>query len=196
MGWLIALAALLALAIMPLGLHARYDENGPFAAFVIGPVRLTIYPLKPKQKKKKTPDKPKSDDQQKKKSQGGNISDFLPLLRLVLDFLSGFRKRLRINHLRFRLILAGGDPCDLALNYGKGWAALGNLMPLLEQVFVIKKRDLEIECDFASEQTTIIAGADITIRLWHLLALAISHGPGIIKEYFSIMKIRKGGVNS
>ena len=49
-------------------------------------------------------------------------------------------------------MLGGGDPCDLAINYGKAWAALGNLWSRLEQFFVIKKRDVEIQCDFEASQ--------------------------------------------
>jgi hypothetical protein len=195
MGWLIVLGVLIVLGLMPIGLRVRYDALGPFAAFVIGPVNIRLYPLPPKRKNVKNK-QVAAKSTPKKKSSGGSISDFLPLLKLVLDFLEGFRKRLRINHLRLKLILGGGDPCDLALNYGKGWAVLGNLMPLLERVFVIKKRDLEVECDFTADRTTVIAGADITIRLWHLLVLAITHGPKVLKEYFSVMKIRKGGANT
>ena len=75
-----------------------------------------------------------------KKKKGGSLQDFLPVLDRVLDFLSAFRRKLRIKHLELTLILGGGDPCDLAINYGRGWAALGNLVPLLDQAFVIKNR--------------------------------------------------------
>ena len=44
--------------------------------------------------------------------------------------------------MRLKVVLAGGDPCDLSLNYGRAWIALGNIMPHLERYFVIKKRTL------------------------------------------------------
>ena len=201
-GWLIALVILTLIALVPLGVRIRYDANGPLVVLIIGLFKIRIIPSKPKQKqsteKKNKLDKnentKKKEDE--KKSSGGSLTDFLPLVRIALDFLDGFRRKLRINHLRLKLILGGGDPCDLALNYGKAWAVLGNFMPLLESAFVIKKRDLEVECDFTSEQTTIVAGADLTIRVWRLIALALAHGPKAIKKYLSIMKIRKGGANT
>lgn len=196
MGWLIALVIIILLALIPLGLQVRYDVSGPLAAFIFGPVRIRLYPRPPKEKKDKPAPKKAVEERNSKESSGGSVTDFLPLVRLVLDFLEGFRTRLRINHLHFQLILAGGDPCDLALNYGKAWSALGNLMPLLERAFVIKKRHLEVECDFTADSTTIIAGADLTLRLWQLLALAFTHGIKIVREYFSIMKIRKGGAKT
>ena len=67
-----------------------------------------------------------------------------------------------------KLILASSDPCDLAVNYGRVWTALGNLMPQLDRLFVIKKRDVEALCDFTASETTVIARVDITITLSRL----------------------------
>ena len=64
---------------------------------------------------------------------GGPVTDFLPLVQTALDLLNAFRKKLRINHLYLKLIMASDDPCDLVVNYGKANAAMGNLLPLLER---------------------------------------------------------------
>lgn len=120
------------------------------------------------------------------------MRDFQPFVKLALDLLGDFRRKLRINELYLRLILAGGDPCDLAVNYGRTWAALGNLMPQLERLFVIKKRDVEVECDFTASETLVIARVDMTITLGSVLALAVTYGIRALKEFLS-MKKRKGG---
>ena len=197
MGWLIALGVLILLAILPLGVAARYDSNGPLVKLIAGPVRLTLYPgkkkeksSKPAKKEKKTTAKPGSAGKKKK---GGNYSDFLPLLHLILDFLDALRWKLRVNRLELKLIMAADDPCDLAVNYGKAWAALGNLMPLLESHLVIKKRDLEVECDFTSDTTVIFARVDLSITLGRILSLGVVHGVRILRQYFKIVKMRKGG---
>lgn len=197
MGWLIAFVVLLLVAVMPVGLRVNYDSRGPLAALVVGPFKAQLYPRPKKDKTKRSQKKQTSQKaSDKTKTAGGSVGDFLPLVRLVLDFLKDFRTRLTVDNLRIILILGDTDPCDLALNYGKGWAALGNLMPLLESALVIKKRDLEVACDFTAEKTTVIAGADLTLHIWQLVVLGVTHGPGIIKEYFSIMNKRKGGVNT
>ena len=90
-----------------------------------------------------------------------------------------------------RLILAGDDPCDLAVNYGRIWAAVGNLMPQLERLFVIKKRDIQVECDFTASETCVVAHLDITITLGRLLALALVYGVRVLIEFRSMK--RKGG---
>ena len=89
--------------------------------------------------------------------------------------------------------MAGGDPCDLAINYGKAWAAVGNLMPALERWFVIKKRNVEVECDFTASQTLVTARLDISITLGRLLSLAAVYGIRALKEFLNFKKKRKGG---
>ena len=96
-----------------------------------------------------------------------------------------------MDNLCLRLILAGDDPCDLAVNYGRVWAAASNLMPQLERLFVIKKRDIQVECDFTAEEISVIAHVDITITLGRLLTLAVVYGIRVLFEFLSMK--RKGG---
>ena len=95
-----------------------------------------------------------------------------------------------------KLTLAGGDPCDLAVNYGRAWAALGNLLPLLEQVLVIKKRDLVVACDFTADKTFIYAHVDLTITLGRILSLGVLYGIRVLREFIKIMNKRKGGAKT
>ena len=201
MGWWIALGVIFLLGILPLGVSARYSGEGPLLRVVIGPVRLTLFPRKKKEKKpkpaKKTAEQPKKQEEplpkppqppkqepaMDKKEKGGSL----------LNFLGDFRRKLRVNRLELKLILAGGDPCDLAVNYGRAWTAVGNLMPQLERLFVIKKRDVEVECDFTASETLVIARLDLTITLGRLLGLAIVYGIRALREFLKLQKKRKGG---
>ena len=205
MGWLIALGILVLIAILPVGASVEYDSEGFRAAVIAGFLRIPVFPVKKKEKKtkkvkKKSPEKPKEKKNVKKpepkKKKGGSLLDFLPVLDRVLDFLSAFRRKLRIKHLELILILGGGDPCDLAINYGRGWAALGNLVPLLDQAFVIKKRKLEVECDFLADTTTVIARLDISITIGRIIALLVAWGIPIVWEFLKIINKRKGGAKA
>ena len=98
-----------------------------------------------------------------------------------------------MHRLELKLILGGDDPCDLAENYGKSWAALGNLIPRLEENFVIRKRDMEVECDFTADSTVIFARLDISITLGRLIALGVRYGIRALRAYLKIMNKRKGG---
>ena len=203
MGWMITLGVLTLLAILPLGMRIRYDSSGLFAGVIAGPIGLTLFPRQKKKKKpkpKQKPDAPKAAPEKKKPTaskekpkQGGSLTDFLPLVRLTMDFLGDFRRKLRVNRLEMKLVLAGDDPCDLAVNYGRAWSALGNLMPQLERLFVIRKRDLQVECDFTADHTTIFACLELTITLGRLISLGVGYGIRAVRELMMIQKKRKGG---
>lgn len=203
MGWLIALGIVVLLLILPLGVSAVYDSEGPRVSILAGPVRIPVYPAKkkdkktkPKKDKKKAAPKEKSPQQSKKESKGGSLTDFLPLVRIILDFLTDFRKKLRVKVLELNLVLAGGDPCDLAIQYGKATAALGNLWPRLEELFVIQRRDVKIQCDFEGDKTLITARLDLTITLARVFSVGFRYGVRALKELKKILNKRKGGATT
>lgn len=215
MGWLITGGVLFLLAVLPLGVRIRYDANGLLVRLLLGPVKYTVYPRPKKESKDekkepsrqqqekqpeqpqetlpKPPQPPRQQPPGEKKEKGGNLREFLPLVKAALDFLGDFRRRLRLDNLYLRLILAASDPCDLAVNYGRTWAAVGSLLPVLEQCFVIQKRDVEVECDFTASETLVTARIDITITLGRLLALTAIYGIRALKEFLNLRNKRKGG---
>ena len=198
MGWLITLCVLVGLAVLPLGVRVDYDSAGLRGYILAGLIPVQVYPLKKKDKKKKEkkPEKPKESNSKQKQSQpkqGGSFTQFLPLVKLLFELLGDFRRKLRVNRLELDLILGGGDPCDLAVNYGKACAAMGNLWPRLEEIFAIKKRDVKIQCDFEAAETLVTARLDVTITLGRLLSLGVWHGFRIIREFIRIKNQGKGG---
>lgn len=204
MGWWIALAVLLLLALLPVGVCAGYGEQGGWVRLVLGPVRIRLYPRRKKPEDKQAPDdagsarpaagktektpahkkqKPKADAKKdaekdtKKDAEespsGGSVENLKVLLPAALELLSGLRRRLRVRRLELYVCLAGEDPCDVALNYGRAWAAVGNFMPWLERFFRIGRRDIQIDCDFAAEQTTVRGRVDAVLGLGQLTVLLI-----------------------
>ena len=189
MGWLIFLAILIGLGCLPLGVRLRYDEDGPLAAVLLGRLPIVLYSVpgwlkKLTSREKKTGEnKPKEEKTKKEKPQkaaenpqGGSWKKFLPLVQLGLHFLGDFRRKLRVNRLVLRLTLAGDDPCDLAVNYGRAWAAVGNLLAAMQRAFVIQKRDVEVQCDFLGEETKVVFAMDLTITLGRVLGLLVKYG--------------------
>ena len=223
MGWWITLGILVGLAILPLGASVKYDAEGPLVRLIVGSVKITLFPRPKKPQKEKKPKKAKkapkklepvsekpaetakpepapqaaapAKEEKPKKKSGGPIRDFLPLVRVALDLLNDFRRKLRVDRLEVKLVMAGGDPCDLAVNYGRAWTAIGNLLPRLEKVLVIKKRDIGVECDFTAPETTIYARLDLTITLGRILAIAVVYGFRAIVELLKIKNKRKGGAS-
>lgn len=217
MGWLIALGIIVVLAILPLGASVIYDKSGPLVRIIAGPLKLQVFPMKkkakqdkPKKEKKQEPEQaeePPAEDssdepaKEKKKKppkdpdEGGSILDFLPFVELAFNFLGDFRRKLRIGHLKLHLTMAGGDPCNLAINYGRDNASMAALIAQLERLFVIKHRDVHINCDFMASETTILARLDISITLGRIISLLVCYAVRAVKTYLSIQKKRKGGAN-
>ena len=198
MGWLIALAVIVALSFVPLGISAKFDADGAAVHLIAGVFHIQLVPARKKRKKQPKEarkSEPKQDHKApKQETKGGSLSDFFPLVDAVLEFLGDLLgRKLRVNLLQARIVLAGDDPCDLAVNYGNSWMALGNLVPLLERLFVIKKRDLKVECDFTADKTLVDARIVLTITLGRLVHLAVRHGVRVLREVMKIMKLRKGG---
>lgn len=221
MGWLITLGILFLLAILPLGVSAGYDAGGAEVKVLAGPVRIRLFPRKKKKPKEKgqaaskqsgsTSDKTVSTSKQSastskvpqkdfannpEKKSGGSLTDFLPLIKIALNFLGDFRRKLRVNCLVVKLTLAGDDPCDLAENYGKVWAAIGNLMPRLEKALVIKKREIDVQCDFTASETLVIARLDVTITLGRLICLGVVYGIRALTAFIKLQNKRKGGAKN
>ena len=214
MGWWITLGIVTLLAILPLGVRVLYDVDGAVVKIVLGPVKITVFPRpakekkppkeKPKKPEKKAPSQdeslpqppqPPAQPKPAKQEKGGSLRDFIPFVKLALDFLGDFRRKLRMKELYLRLIMASEDPADLAINYGKTWTAVGNLLPALDRWFVIKKKDVEVECDFTASETKVIARAELTITLGRLLTLVAVYGCRGLKEFIVFRNKRKGGAS-
>lgn len=199
-GWLITAGILFLLAILPLGVSVRYNADGAQVQVTAGPVWFTVFPGKKKEdkpskpKKQKEPKKQKkaSETTEKKQKKGGSMTALMPLVQAALDFLDDFRRKLRVKRLELKVIMAGDDPAELAINYGRAWAGIGNLFPLLERVFVIRKRNVAVECDFTAQETTVLARLEISITFGRLLYLVVRYG---VRGMMILQKTRKGGAS-
>lgn len=201
MGWLIALGIIILLAILPLGVRILYNAEGLFVWICIGPIKLLWFPdteekdEEEKEKTKKTiymaAGKQRKVNTENKT--GGLLTDFIDIVKAYLMLLRLLRPKVRIKRLEMNLVMASDDPCDLAVNYGKAWAIVGNLIPLLESALVIKKRDIQVGCDFEASQTRIYARADIKIMLYRLIGVVFTYVYRLVKQYSNVKNSGKDG---
>ena len=179
---LVLLSIVLVAIFLPMGIRLRYQKEGLTLKLVIGPLYLTLVPRK-KRRKKKPKKKPKEKklgtDAQKPK--GGKLSDLMDYLPWIFELIGHFRRRLLMRKLTLLINLAGDDPCDLALLYGKANGALGVVIPLLEKPFRIRKRDIQVYCDFLAEKTEIYLDLDIVACPARLLVLSLRYGYKFLK---------------
>lgn len=199
---LLALAALAAAVLLaPVGIRLRYDGAGLAAWALLGPVGICLFPgkkTKPTKSRKKAkaasppkgrqPDKPSAPG----KPLGGSLAGLKAYLPTAKAMLGAVRRRLTVRRLTVLVNLAGDDPCDLAVNYGRTWGALGSGLALLEGAFRIRQRRVEVACDFAGEETRIYGELVIVACPARLLAVAIRYGWQLLKIYWNQ---KKGGAD-
>ncbi len=202
-GWLIALGVvciLLLIPLIPVGISAVYNYSGLSLTAHLGFLRFELGKENSRLKDILEPIvqeevKVFKETVKKKVNQesGGKLSDFLPLLDAVWKLLGDLRRKIRVKRLDLNLILAGEDPCALALNYGKAWTAVGNLMPLLERIFVIKKRNIQVSCDFTGDVTRVYTKLWFTMPLGKFFSLLVKYGVPLRREYDNFLNSSEGG---
>lgn len=184
-GWAvfgIVLAVFVLIGCIPVGVDASYRENGLALRLKIWLFRVQVLPAKEKKKKpkpkaKKPAAKKPDAKPEKPKKQGSmpklTLSDILALADLACDTLGNLRRKLRVEVLVLHVTLDGSDPAKAAMLYGRVWAALGALTPKLEQLFVIKKRDIQPILDYNEKEMKLDAQLVLTITIGRAICLAL-----------------------
>ena len=177
----IVLAVLILLALLRLGVFARYSEEGFNLRIIAGPLRFTVIPKKPKKKgkEKKPKKKKKKEEKPPKEKKGGPIELLKKYVPPVIDTMGRLRRKLRIDMLTVHFTSAAEDPFDAAMNFGRISAAEGALIPLLENTFNIKRRDIGTSISFDGGGDKIYLEAKLTLALWEIIYIACGMLPAL-----------------
>lgn len=199
-GWVvlgIVLAVFVLIGCIPVGVDARYHENALALRLKIGFFTMQVLPAKPK-KKKAAPKKEKSAPKNaaakpakpKKQFQMPKLTlqDILALADLACDTLGNLRRKLRVEVLVLHVTLGGSDPAKAAILYGRAWALIGMLNPKLEQLFVIKKRDIQPVLDYNEKEMKVDAHLALTITIGRAVSLAARAGVRFLKLWLNKKK--------
>ena len=195
MSWLVAAVVLLGIGLLPISFNFQFDDNGFFLWLRILFFRVKLLPVEKKKSGKSMKSATKSAKSVKAQKNGGKLKKFLPYMENIFDLLADIPHRFTVRKLEAALILADSDPCDLAVNYGRTWAVLGNLMPRLESLFRIRKRELNVECDFAGDETKVYFNMDIGLSVGRLLVMVLFHGSRFWRKYITIMNNERAESN-
>lgn len=179
--FLILLGVAVFLLLLPVGIRVRYHEGVLKLWYCFGPLRFSGVPgkkaeqPKPKQNDRSGIHKVVDEHVQANRTDDSPLGNFLAQIKTVLGLFWALKPKLKIKRLEIKLHLAGEDPCAVALLYGGAWAALGALVPLLEEAFILKKRDLDVDCRFDGGSTTVDARLDLTVGLGRLLYILLRY---------------------
>jgi len=189
---LLVLAILFLIGCIPVGVDAAYRDTGPAVNLMIGPVGLQLIPKKKKKKKKKKQqtEKPKEKGKGKSAILSGGVDGLLALLELLSETLGDLRRKLVVKELTMTLTVGGRDAASAASSYGKAWALIGGITPVLENLFVVKKRDIHPVLDYNEKSIKVDARILLTITIGRALGLLLTAG----LKFLKIMKDNKKAV--
>lgn len=147
-----------------------------------------------KQTEKSAPEKPKPKKKAEKKPRAKiNREQILYSLETLPPILGRALKRtgrrLRLTPLKVHLLVAGPDPADTALLYGRLEAALGAALPALHRLVRIKDQDVRLFLDFQREQMDLIADVGLSLRPWDLVSVGLRAGGSLLKWYLRFRKL-------
>ena len=199
-GWFvlgIVLAVFVLIGCIPVGVDASYHENALALQLKIGLFTMQVLPAKPKKKKavsskkKSAAKKPDAKPVRTKKQLQMpklTLQDILALADLACDTLGNLRRKLRVEVLVLHVTLGGSDPAKAAILYGRAWALIGMLNPKLEQLFVIKKRDIQPILDYNEKEMKVDAHLALTITIGRAISLAGRAGVRFLKLWLNKKK--------
>lgn len=190
------LLLLVVLLLLPAQVRFRYDQ-GELALWVrFGPVKLQLFP--PEEKKEEPEKKPKKKAKPKKekpKKPKGKINReqilySLETLPPILGrALRRTGRRLRFAPLKIHLLVAGPDPADTAMLYGRLEAALSAGLPVLHRLVHIREQDIRLFLDFQQEQMDLIADVGVALRPWDLVSVGVRAGGSLLKWFLRFRKL-------
>lgn len=172
------------ISLIRVGGAAEYSEDGLTVRLRAGPLRFTLYPMKPKKEGEKKPPKKKKEKKKEKQPQaedhgekpGGTLSMVMEFIPMAAEAAGRLLHKIRIDELVLHLTWAASDPAAAAMGFGAGQAALGALWPLLENNFNIKDRDVGLAVDFQRKEPIVYVRAALSLTIGQGVAFAVIYG--------------------
>ena len=184
---LLVLAVLDFIGCILVGVDVGFDGELRLA-IKIGFIRVRILPSKPKKPKKQKKKQPaakkpaqKPAAAPKKPLFSGDPKELRALLQLGVQTVGDLRRKLRVEVLTLFVYFGGDDPAKNAIAYGRAWAVIGSITPLLDQLFVIQKRRIEPRFAPQEDKLRVEGRIVLTITIGRALALGIRAGLGFLR---------------
>lgn len=124
----------------------------------------------PPQQEAPTKKDSKTKNPQKK---GGSLSKFKQYLPCVGEAAGGLKRRIVIDHLTLRFVSAAQDAMSAALAFGYSNMMIGIFLPIFEQNFTVKKRNISTDVDFSVQKPTVYLNVMLSMRIGQAITLAI-----------------------
>ena len=196
---LVVLILLFLVGQVRLGGGAEYSAEGVKAHLRVGPFRFRVFPRKekePKEERKKKPKKkksPKEEEEQKSKA-GGPIELAKAFLPLICEAAGELKRRIRIDELRLDYTAGGRDAAQTAMAFGGSNAAVGMVVPLIQQNFDLKEYHVRTAMDFNAKGPTIYLYAAFSAGLGQLVSFGLRFGWKFLMAYRKQKNMKKEAI--
>lgn len=191
---LLLFVAIFVLGILLMCVRAGFEATGANGKILIdlryGIIRIPIFPLKRKTKK---PVKEKSVQEKKTKEGKKKASKFAidikkieygEVIDMVLTLLDELSGTLRFSDIKIKIIVGTTDAATTGLLYGEIFAAIGMLIPVLENTFDMKDYQIVVDTDFDADHTEWAFRVFASVRSIKMVIVLLKHA----KEYYRFYK--------
>lgn len=116
-------AALVLISLIRVGGTVEYSRSGTLVHLRAGPLRIQVYPPKPRKKRgekkpKRAKRSAKPQEEQPEPKPGGQLDTLKTMLPLVADAAGQLRRKVRVDRLLLDVTAAAPDPAMAALGFG------------------------------------------------------------------------------
>ena len=99
-------------------------------------------------------------------------------------------------HLTLHVFFGGRDAAKAAIGYGRAWAMIGAMMPVLENTFRIDERDVGAYLDYELEEPRLLLDLDVRMHIGTALVLALGAGVRLLGIFTKTKEIKKKAVQA
>ena len=187
------------LLLVPVGVKIEYGEEALKTRLTIGGFSLPLTgkkkKKKPKKIKKNKPHKKQKNREpnevvQKKKVHVKSIFQMIPeLMDLLSELASIVHRKLQIKQLTLKVVVGADNAAKAAISYGKVWLVLGGAVAVIENLFHIQNRDVDVVLDYQKEDIEMDIQVDIRMRVGTLFHMAGISGWKIVKNIKKYKKV-------
>ncbi len=155
------------IGLMRVRVRFVYSEDGAKVFLNVLFLKFGIYPNEKKKIKKAN-----KENNSIKEKKGGDFSKILDLLKLTKELSERLRKKLYVDKLTLDITTASKDPFRTALIFGSSGAAVGVMLAILENLFIIKEKKVSVNADFSAQKTVAFMDIKLSLTVAQLLNLA------------------------
>lgn len=110
-----------------------------------------------------------------------DIPYIMDLIHLGLSAMEQFRRALRVDRFLLDCAIAMGDAAKTAMAYGAAAAGVGMFLPLLEENLRVRKKDIQVICDFEGTESQIFLEVQVSALVFQLLIIGIKVLRGFLR---------------